>query len=179
MNFGTILLVIIFAIIGGIIIGALYTILSIMWNGRKAKREFKEGKAFEVKENPTQEIEQKIPKKPSKKDEKAVKEAGKIRDKLEKENSGFQKKWGDYIEGNQFTGTKEQYEQLQKDHQKLSQQFDFYTQSKKPPIPISDEEVMERGDELEVLKLEVKNKKDNKGFLSKFFGKKDEKEKRN
>ena len=59
MEYGTILLTIIFAVIGGIIFGAFYTLLSIMWSGRKAKREFKEGKAFEVKENPTQEIKQK------------------------------------------------------------------------------------------------------------------------
>lgn len=59
MAYGTILLIVIFAIIGGIIIGALYTILNIMWNERKAKREFKEGKAFEVKKTPTQKIKQK------------------------------------------------------------------------------------------------------------------------
>ncbi|KKM19243.1 hypothetical protein LCGC14_1657570, partial [marine sediment metagenome] len=36
--------------------------------------------------------------------EKAIEEADKTIDKLEKENSGFQKKWGDYIEGNQLIG---------------------------------------------------------------------------
>lgn len=64
MAYGTILLIVIFAIIGGIIIGALSTILNIMWNERKAKREFKEGKAFEVKKTPTQIIKKKKPKKP-------------------------------------------------------------------------------------------------------------------
>ncbi|KKL85431.1 hypothetical protein LCGC14_1954840 [marine sediment metagenome] len=59
MNFGTILLIVIFALIGGIIFGALYTLLSIMWSGRKAKREFKQGKIFEVEENPTQEVKRK------------------------------------------------------------------------------------------------------------------------
>ena len=59
MSYGTILLIIIFAVIGGIIFGALYTLFSIMWGGRKAKREFKQGKAFEVKENPTQVIDSK------------------------------------------------------------------------------------------------------------------------
>ena len=54
--YGNILLVLIFAVIGGIIIGALYMILSIMWGERKAKKEFKEGKAFEVKNTPTQKI---------------------------------------------------------------------------------------------------------------------------
>ena len=60
MDYGTILLIIIFAIIGGIIFGALYTILNIMWNARKAKRDFKEGKAFKVKDNPKQEIKEEI-----------------------------------------------------------------------------------------------------------------------
>ena len=137
MNFGTILLIIIFAVIGGIIFGSLYTLLSIMWSGRKAKREFKQGKIFEVKENPTQEIKQKrlkVPKKEIKdnrnvlsklfgrkdKEKRIVKENRKITNKLEKENSEFQKKWGSLIdEKNQFTGTEEQYKQLQKDYEKL------------------------------------------------------------
>ena len=137
MDFGTILLIVIFAIIGGIIFGALYTLLSIMWSGRKAKREFKQGKIFEVKENPTQEIKQKrlkVPKEEIKdnrnvlsklfgrkdKEKRIVKEDRKITNKLEKENSEFQKKWGSLIdEKNQFTGTEEQYKQLQKDYEKL------------------------------------------------------------
>ena len=60
--------------------------------------------------------------------DKAIKEAYKTVDKLEKENSGFQKKWGDYTKGNEFTGTEKQYGDYQKDYQKLSKQFDFYTQ---------------------------------------------------
>jgi len=86
MDFGTILLIIIFAIIGGIIFGALYTLLSTKLSEKKTKRDFKEGKAFEVKENPAQEIKKrklKVPKPEEeiKKDNRLSKLFGKFRKK--------------------------------------------------------------------------------------------------
>lgn len=51
MDIALIMMIVITAIIVGIIVGALYTILSMMWNMRKAKKDYEQGKRlFEIKE---------------------------------------------------------------------------------------------------------------------------------
>ena len=108
IDIALIVIILITGIIAGIIVGALYTVLNIMWTERKAKRDYEQGKRlFELKDTPK-----------------------KIRQK--KQNL------------------------------------------KKFPIPISDEEVKARGEELEVPKplIDTEQPKEKKNLLKWLFKKK-------
>ena len=130
IDIALIVMMVITGIIGGIIVGALYMVLNVMWCMRKAKRDYKQGKRlFEIKETPKKDEQKKQTKKdkakvPKETEPKALKVP---KPETEPEERNYKKDFKRFKKANKkLEKAKKKYEKGKITHQELKEIFETY-----------------------------------------------------
>ena len=121
VSLSTIIVAGIVSVIGGIIGGALYTVLSIIRAERKAKKDYKKGRIFEVKDNPKEKVEEVVPNEIKIPDTK-IKEEPKP-----KEKPNYKEDFKKFQKANkELEKLKKEHEKGNLSYQELKEKFEYY-----------------------------------------------------